>query len=427
MAATITDRQSRIQIFKDVTSNTITSLSSGMFSLALGLMLLDRLESPISFGIEMLITPLVSLLLMAKVGSLVDRLPHKKLIVISMFARLAALVAFALTIDHFSGERKLIPVAIFIAVNAAASQITSTTYSASVHELVNAAYLQRLSALTQSASAASSILSPILGAGLYAWVGFDAFIDFEMIASVLAFVILLTMKFHESIDHDPQKASATPKESRSFKKLAEYLKQRPVLKDLILISAMANFLLTAFNIGMPYLIVSQLKAGNQLVGILESGISVGILAASSALSLIKTPRHFTLKVLSSLLLIGACTAGFGVLAQTFQNLTQLHLIGFIIMLILGLGVALVNVTVTVYQQTTVPTRLLGRLFSLSSTMSTAIVPIATLIYTALFEKIKPGAVIFIASGTLMVVIVLVWSIWFRRDATQDQKTTIIKD
>lgn len=97
----ITNKESNWQILKDVSSNFISSLSSNMFTYGLGLMLLDQTGLAISFGIGMIITPIVGLLFLIPVGNLTDRYPHKKILTYSIAARFIALIIFAFTIDRF--------------------------------------------------------------------------------------------------------------------------------------------------------------------------------------------------------------------------------------------------------------------------------------------------------------------------------------
>ncbi|GEO51123.1 hypothetical protein [Lactiplantibacillus pentosus] len=83
----ISNRQSNAQIIKAFISNFISSLSGKMFSFGLGLMLLDETHSAISFGLNMLITPIVGLLCLVPIGNLVDTYPHKAVLTGSLLAR----------------------------------------------------------------------------------------------------------------------------------------------------------------------------------------------------------------------------------------------------------------------------------------------------------------------------------------------------
>ena len=78
MADVISDTASKQQIVKDFLSTFLSSLSGKAFNSGLGIMLLEQTKSAMSFGINMMIYPLVSLLLLVHICNLVDRLPHKK-------------------------------------------------------------------------------------------------------------------------------------------------------------------------------------------------------------------------------------------------------------------------------------------------------------------------------------------------------------
>jgi hypothetical protein len=73
----INNRENNLQIFKAVSSSLISGISGNMFSYGLGLMLLATTGSAISFGLSMVITPVIDLLFLVPVGNLVDHFPHK--------------------------------------------------------------------------------------------------------------------------------------------------------------------------------------------------------------------------------------------------------------------------------------------------------------------------------------------------------------
>lgn len=72
-SAAISDQESQKQIFKWVLSNLISSLSGGMLSFAMGLMLLNETHSPFSFSLGTIITPTVSLILLIPAGAIIDQ------------------------------------------------------------------------------------------------------------------------------------------------------------------------------------------------------------------------------------------------------------------------------------------------------------------------------------------------------------------
>ncbi|MFD1125234.1 MFS transporter [Lentilactobacillus raoultii] len=399
----ITDRQSDCQILKDVTSNFISSLSGGMLSLAMGLMLLHDTHSPLSFGLETAIVPIVSLLFLVPVGNIVDHFRHKVILVTSLSFRLGGLLMFALSLPHFNGADEFAPVIGFVIVNAISTNFSTTAYTAAVHELVNEQKIQILGALTQAASSLSSILAPVVGVILYTMMGFELLIMVEIISTIIALLILISMHFHyqnsKSCIGDDLKKRVS--QLTHFKVGLNYIKSRPLIRDLIFMAIVVNLLFTAVTIGLPFVITNQLHAGNQPVGVIETGFSLGLLVGSLLMSMIPNKKYLSVKVLLPTTTMGLCIILLGMTLTVLNQPNQLSIVGAMMMLVAGLMSATMNITINVLLQTTVPERLLGRVSAILTTSVTAIMPIGTLIYTVIFQLNLKGALVIVMSGCLM--------------------------
>ena len=144
----ISDRISNKQIIKDFISNFIGSLSGKSFNFALGLMLLDQTKSAMSFGINMIIYPLVSLIFLIPIGNLVDRYPHKKILIYNFIFRIFIFLLFYTFYFLMDSSSILYLVIPFVILHSITVNISDTCYSASIHELVNDKKIQRLSSVT---------------------------------------------------------------------------------------------------------------------------------------------------------------------------------------------------------------------------------------------------------------------------------------
>ncbi len=417
----ITNHQSNQQIVKAIASNLISSLSGGMFSLAMGLMLLNQTHSPISFGLETAITPLVGLICLVPVGNIVDQYPHKRILMISMAARLIGLLLFIIAFPFFNGLGTLIPVSAFIAIDAISTNFNTTTYAAAVHELVNDRKIPKLSSFTQAAASLSEVLSPVLGVALYALIGFEWFITGELFATTLALLITSTMTFHY-----PEKP-ATPQmtsqklatQFATFKAGLVYVRSRALIRDMIITALVINFLFAAINIGLPFIITSQLHAGNAPIGILNTGFSAGMLIGSLLMSIFPANKHLALKTLPPMILLGSSLVFLGLLLMNTTQPTQISLVGALIMLLMGIMSATLNVSINVRLQTTVPTEILGRVITILTVSVSSIMPIGTLFYTFLFQHTTNGAGILVISGLLMMIYVASLSKLILRDIRRD--------
>ncbi|AUI80331.1 MFS transporter (plasmid) [Lactiplantibacillus pentosus] len=390
--------ESNQQILKDVSSNFIGSLSSNMFAYGLGLMLLDQTGLAISFGIDMVITPIVGLLFLIPVGNLTDRYPHKKILTYSIVIRLLALIIFACFIDFFHGLYKLVPVIIFLIINAISINFSNTSYSAAVHELVNDKKIQKLSSLTQGSISLSQILAPAIGVALYSIFGFDFFIYLEILATLLTFLILQTMHFH--YNHSSNNSSGKTSLD-DFKSGLSYVNKRKLIKYIITMAVVINFIFTALNMGVPYVIKSQLHLGNGPVGFLQSGMAIGTLAGSFLMLALPEKKWFAQKLLIPLLSFGIEFILLGSVFLEKFDLWHLNIWGTVTMILIGLTLAILNITVQVRLQKTVPTHILGRVMALLTTANTSVMPLGTLFYTFFFQNNFNGGYIFIVNGIIL--------------------------
>ena len=286
----ISDQMSNRQIIKDFISSFISSLSGKAFNFALGLMLLDQTKSAMSFGINMIIYPLVSLIFLVPIGNLVDRYRHKKILIYNFIFRLIIFLLFYALYFLTNSSTILYLVIPFVILHSITVNINDTCYSASIHELVNDKKIQRLSSVTQTAIAIATMLSPAIGVILYNWLGFSGFI-IEIIANILSLGVLLTMKFFYEHEEQEVKIKQNEKHQHGVKEIIQFLKENQIVKYIILVSVVLNFFYTSISIGVPFVVKEQLLLDNATVGILETMSAVGMLLASVSMSLLPDKKE----------------------------------------------------------------------------------------------------------------------------------------
>lgn len=393
MAPTISDKDSKLQILKDFLSNLISTLSSNMFAYGLGFMLLDTTHSAISFGLNMLITPLVSILFVIPVGNLVDRYSHKKIIVISLLVRvLAALGLYSFL--RLSNFYHLAAIVIFLFINALALNFSTTSYSAAVHELVNLNYLQKLSSFTQVASASASIAAPMLGVLLYSLVDFNTFILLEVGTYLLTLAIVLSMRFH-STKREPSTSTLTfHSQWQDFVTGLNYLKSQTILSYIILLAVILNFFYASLNIGLPFIVKQELHLANKVVGTLETSLIMVLFSKKQA-------QTFKWWLIIPLLCYDFQIIFLGCLFLTSPTQTKLILIAASILLVLAICLMILNIKVQVYLQLTVARQLLGRVMAVLNTCATSSLPLGVLVFTFLFQHFPNGGGLFLISGLIL--------------------------
>lgn len=401
----ISDHESNQQIIKDVSSNFISTFCGDMFSFALGLMLLHATGMSLSFGVSMIIMPLVTLIGLVPIGNLVDSYPHKRLLIISLGIRILALLTYAMTISLFHGQGKLLPTVLFLIVNYASVNLSNSGYTASIRELVNGNHIQKLNALTQSASSFALVFSPIVAASLYVLMGFTAFLVFQLSAHVISLLILLTMRFHYQPQHKVTEPQNEQSQLAKFKSGLSYLASQPFLKYLICVALFLNFVFAVINVGLPFIIVQHLHLGNLTLGILNSMDAVGMLAGNLIISFLPAIKHLAKILALTLLTMSVAFAGIGWLFMATSNRLTVQVIGSLMTLSMGGALSFMNTPFGIYMQKTVPTPLMGRVTSTEISLNMMSIPVGTLFYSAIFQIFPSGAV-FILSGIGMLIFTL---------------------
>ena len=409
MQHSISDRESNQQIIKDFISNFIGSLSGKAFNFALGLMLLDQTKSAMSFGINMIIYPLVSLIFLVPIGNIVDKYNHKKILTFNFIFRMLIFLffyAFYFLTDSSSILYLVIP---FVVLHSITVNISDTCYSASIHELVNDRKIQRLSSVTQTAIAIATMLSPAIGVIFYSWIGFAGFILIEILANFLSLGVLLTMKFYYEYEEPETANKKLEKQLYGVKEIIHFLKENQIVKYIILVSVVLNFFYTSISIGVPFVVKEQLLLDNATVGILETMSAIGMLLASISMSLLPDKKESKLlsnKISFPLFLLIIAIIGLGVTFSTTQSQIFISTLGGLFMGIIAFTLVILNIVVMTYLQSTIETKFLGRVMSTLFTLNTSIMPIGTLVFTYLFQQEVNGGIIFIVGGTCLLIYTL---------------------
>ena len=407
----ISDRISNKQIIKDFISNFIGSLSGKSFNFALGLMLLDQTKSAMSFGINMIIYPLVSLIFLVPIGNLVDRYPHKKILIYNFIFRIFTFLlfyAFYFLMDSSSILYLVIP---FVILHSITVNISDTCYSASIHELVNDKKIQRLSSVTQTAIAIATMISPAIGVIFYGWLGFAGFILIEIFANLLSLGVLLSMKFYYEYNEQENKATNCENPLHGIKEIIQFLKENQIVKYIILVSVILNFFYTSISIGVPFVVKEQLLLGNSTVGMLETMAAVGMLLASISMSLLPDKKENNIllssKITMPLVLLTIAIIGLGITFASTNSQIIISFLGNIFMGIIAFTLVVLNIIVMTYLQSTIETKFLGRVMSTLFTLNTSIMPIGTIVFTYLFQKEVNGGLIFIFGGVTLLIYIII--------------------
>lgn len=387
---------------------------SSMLSFAIGLYILQETGSALSMGISLVTGPLVSLILTPFVGYIVDNKNHKKIMLLCQFAISVALALFALIFQLFP-EHYYIELIFLVIVLQITDNFFGTTIMASLVELFPEEKLQQVNSLTQSVSSVSTFLAPIMGSIIYSFISLGSFALLEIIFELVAFGMILGLKFNPVIEEMGEKENNEVQGSiwENFREGFSYIRKEKLILIMMLTGSVINFFFAAINVGLPFVLVNVLHFSNSQYGLTESAFALGMFIGGIILSKITLKRHPMAISYLNLLVVALL-----LIAMSWPLLFSTTLVGqtvyfFFLNSFLGIALVFVNTPINTFMQQVIPGKIQGRIFSLSMTLSMILMPMGTLFYGMLFDLLSP-ILIFIVSGIIIFIVTLSFYTFVKR-------------
>lgn len=396
----LSEKKSRRQMILTVISSLSGDFGSSIFSFGLSFMLLARTGSVFSFALSTIISPIVGLVLLPFVGSIVDKTSRKKVILLSQLATVTALLIYWLSFPHIQ-HHLLAGSVLLIIVLRASDQFTMTARKAANVQLVQEEDLQKLSAYTQMTASASGIVSSIFGAFLYSFLPFELFFFIEIIAELLAGLIVLFLDF--SFGAKLQQETSRRGNLAMFKEGLRYVSRQKFLLVCLVLALICNFFSGIYSVGVPFLVMKVFKLGQVNYGIADAMNGVGYIVGGFLIQKLPASKQPVYQVWQVSLMIGVLLAAIGGLPLLPLKGMLLQLLLNLVMFLVGVAYVFINVPYTVWLQQHLPVEMQGRVFGVLSMTGQTIMPLGVFLFGILFdltgvEKELLAAAIFILSG-----------------------------
>ncbi|MCT7876085.1 MAG: MFS transporter [Lactobacillus iners] len=355
-------KQSKKQLLLAVSSLGMGNLASSIFSFCLSLYTLQKTGSSLVFSTILLINPVIKLLFTPLVGYTVDKYHHKKIAIGAQLVSIVLDVIFLSLIELLSLNEQILLIALAVIGLSLADCFQETSYKASTKSFVAEEYCQKLIGYEQVVTAGTAILAPILGGVVFSWLELNWVTIIELIGEVVSLLLISMIDFYLV---EQRQSSHLSSIKESFKAGINYIRQDKNLLDLLLFAVFANFSLGSIEVGLPVIMVKQLKL-----------------------------------VLSKLNLNGAYLGFTGrngvVLSIIFAIFAFIELVEniYLITFILGLGMFLIggiltmsNLPFAMYLRTQVAEDYQGRVGSTMSSLVSLLSPISFAIFGLLFNTL----------------------------------------
>ncbi len=243
--------------------------------------------------------------------------------------------------------------------------------------LVPAEYYQKTSGLRSLSQSFSSILTPILATALFAFAGIDAVIAVDLATFALAFFALLVLI---PVPESPASGQTAEKLTVSAKKGLIWLKQNPLILDLILFLASINLIASTYDAALPAMLLSKPNGGETVLGMVNTCAGFATLAGSVLVTLLPAPAN-RVRAICLTLFLSMSTENF---LLAFGKTPLIWCIGAI----LGwLPIPLMNAHMDVIFRSTIPVDMQGRVWSCRNTLQFFTIPLGFLSGGFLVDKV----------------------------------------
>ncbi|EHT3417029.1 MFS transporter [Staphylococcus pseudintermedius] len=277
---------------------------SSIFSFACSFYILTLTGSASLFGTYLGAIAMIETLALPLIGTFIDRVAHKRLLMIGQSISTGILLLFAFTENILMIFMTMI---VLVFVDMIVSSIVSSNL-----QLISGKYLEKLISYRQIVTSASGILSPILGGLLVAILSIQ---NIALINSVTDFLYLLLLSLLTF-----KNASVVQQQQtffQNFKTGFKYVARFNNLKAITVTAAFVNFLITAIMIGVPFMILQQLHLTSKHLGLFESIFSGSVLASGLFFSIYTLKNQYKRYISTSITILAFVLVASG-LTPMFQ-------------------------------------------------------------------------------------------------------------
>lgn len=339
----------------------LSQLGSAMTGFALTLWLYEKTGSALSTAALTICTYAPYVLMSIFAGAISDKYDKKKtMLVCDALAALTTVTVFIL----YRTDR--LAVWHLYAVNAVSGLMNTVQQPASevaTTLVVPKEYYQKTSALQSLSRSVIAIGNPLLASALYGLAGLNAVIAVDLATFAVAFLALLLLI------RLPEVRREAGQEERVLKLAREglrFLRNNPLVLDVILFMSGVNLIASAFDAVLPALVIP--RAGNAVLGVVTSCSGVAMVLGSMLATAMPRPKN-RVRVIYLTMLFSLGTENF---LLAFSREPVLWCVGQVIG---WLFVPVMGANQNVIMRNSIPVELQGRVYACRNTLQFFTIPI----------------------------------------------------
>lgn len=394
----------KVNIILFVAGKLVSLFGANIYSFAIGLYVLEKTSSGLSFASSIIFSMLPRILLGPLAGVAADRFDRKKIAVgMDFICGLFMLVFFM--VSKFDGI-KIQHVYLFSFLLSTANVFFDVAMEASKPNLVEDKNLTRLNSLSQSVTSIASISGPFLGGIVYGFFNIHFFLLFNGMAFIMSAISEAFIDFEYNRPQYENKEVEKQPVLQELKDGIKFFKNNKVVFSIMSFSLIINFAMQlSITVPLPYILSNTLELSSTQYGIVKGAWPIGMLLGSILLSFLpQRDKIFKSTIVLLTIFIGILTLVALPVIPIFSGYSKrMYFIYYIIIMSIGgMVVAFIDIPIMVTFQRLIPDEVRGRVFSLIGTMALGISPIGLLLAGILIDHI-PVWILPVSAGALLVI------------------------
>jgi len=371
----------------------ISQFGTAAYQLTVAWTVYQVTSSSLALGLVLAVNVFAQVVFALVGGVFGDRLPRRRLVILSDTA--SALATGILALAAAAGQLSLTLIVVVSLVLGAASAFHLTAFRAFLPELVPVSELQRANGLLSSVFNVATIVGPGVGGALLAISGPSAVFSLESATFVVGAVTMFFVRpAARPAGQDDEVRESVLREAREG--LRYVLRERWVMISLVL-SMVANvFCLAPYLVLLP-LVVEQAGGSAQTLGWITGSQAVVTTISALVIGMLPPFRSQTRVLLLLVVCLGLGTTLLGLAGDA-------RLLLFLAAAVVGVGLTF-DVVEDTLLQTAVPESFMSRVYSLNVITSFSLVPIAYVSSGALADAVGAHTVLITGGSSLVVVAV----------------------
>lgn len=302
-------------------------------------------------------------------GQLADRLPRRKILIVTQTAEM--LVAGVATVLVFSGHMQPWTILAAAAANGICLAFEMAARQAFTHDLVGGEDVVNAVSLNSVMWNSSRMFGPALGALVLAFAGEGVCFALNTVSFLASILTLKVIRTQEELGLAAPKPKRTDKSEHPLLDGLKLSWSTLPIRNILVLALVISFFGFQYSVLLPVFVKQILKAPEWSLGVLQACIAFGALAGSLALASRGKGNNMRRIVCAA-----AVVFGLTLFAFAWSNVLALTVLS---LMVLGLSMSVVWSGTNAFLQVIAPEEYRGRIMSVYSSISLGISPFGSLL------------------------------------------------